>query len=190
MENLRDELTGALVGLARALNGDRPDPETHKIMLQGLFAVTGFLPLSETVIAEQIQAVMGKKNALIPNCLNCASPCGRTLNYNMDQFRNSEEPVRSLKTVLLTGLCQMSAYVYHAMTLGYSDTALDDFFYEGLFAVGENWNQEFLLPVILKLGNMQIKCLDLFEKANSDVYGHPVAAVLPFPLPGGDDTLK
>ena len=189
MESLRDELTGALVGLARALNGDRPDPETHRIMLQGLFAVTGFLPLNEAVITKQIQAVMGKKNALIPNCLNCASPCGRTLNYNMDQLRNSAEPVRSLKTVLLTGLCQMSVYVYHAMSLGYSDPALDAFFYEGLFAVGENWNQEFLLPVILKLGNMQIKCLNLFEKANSEVYGHPVAVVFPFSISGGDDIL-
>lgn len=190
MENLRDQLIGALVGLARALNGERPDSETHKVMLRGLFAVTGLLPLSEAVITEQIQAVMDKKNALIPNCLSCASPCGRTLNYNMDQFRNSEESVRSLKTVLLTGLCQMSVYVYHAMALGYSDPDADAFFYEGLFAVGENWNQEFLLLVISKLGNMQIKCMDLFEKANKDVYGHPVDAVLPFPLSGRDHALK
>lgn len=190
MENLRDELIGALVGLSRALNGDRPDHETHMVMLRGLFSVTGFLPLDESVSSEQIQDIMDKKNALIPNCLNCASPCGRTLNYDMSLFRNSEESVRSLKTVLLTGLCQMSVYAYHAIMLGYSDPDIDAFFYEGLFAIGENWHQEFLIPVISKLGNMQIKCMDLFEKANRDVYGHSVAAVLPFPLSDRNHVLK
>jgi len=190
MENFRDELIGALVGLSRALNGDRPDRETHTVMLRGLLSAAKFLPASEAMAAEQIRDVMDKKNALIPNCLNCASPCGRTLNYNMNLFWNSEELVRSLKTVLLTGLCQMSVYVYHAMTLGYSDPDVDIFFYEGLFAIGENWNQEFLLPVISKLGNMQIKCMDLFEKASRDVYRHPAAAVLPFPPSDKEQVLR
>ena len=74
MENFRDELIGALVGLSRALNGDRPDRETHTVMLRGLLSAAGFLPASEAMAAEQIRDVMDKKNALIPNCLNCASP--------------------------------------------------------------------------------------------------------------------
>lgn len=53
---------------------------------------------------------------------------------------NADEDIRSLKSLILFGLRGMAAYAYHAMVLGYSDEEVNTFFYEGMFAIGEDLN--------------------------------------------------
>ena len=46
----------------------------------------------------------------------------------------------------------MAAYAYHAMALGYTDDDLNRFLAKALFAVGEEWGMETLLPLALEVG--------------------------------------
>ncbi|MGO0916559.1 FAD-dependent oxidoreductase, partial [Clostridioides difficile] len=46
----------------------------------------------------------------------------------------------------------MAAYAYHAMVLGYTDKDVNEFFYEGLIAVGGDLSIDELLGVGTKLG--------------------------------------
>ena len=45
---------------------------------------------------------------------------------------------------------------------------------KGLFAVGEDLDREQLLPTVMKVGEINLKCMALLDKANTETYGHPV----------------
>lgn len=171
---LQDELTGALIGLARASDGHQPTASTHKAMIEGLFTTLTNVNFNEKTILSQIETVRQEREALIPGCGVCTSPCGRNDEYDMTRLWTDNEDVRSLKSLILFGLKGVAAYAYHALVLGYSDEEVNNFFYEGLFAVGEDLDMEQLLPTVLKVGEINLKCMALLDKANTETYGHPV----------------
>ena len=171
---LQDELVGALIGLARASDGHQTKASTHKAMIEGLFTTLTNVNFNEETILSQIETVRREREALIPGCSDCASPCGRNEEYDMTRLWMDDEDIRSLKSLILFGLKGVAAYAYHAFVLGYSDEEVNNFFYEGLFAIGEDWNMEQLLPVVMKVGEVNLKCMELLDKANTETYGHPV----------------
>lgn len=171
---LQDELTGVLIGLARASDGHQTTSSTHKAMIEGLFMTLTNVNFNEEAILSQIETVRREREALIPGCSSCASACGRNDKYDMTRLWTDDEDIRSLKSLILFGLKGVAAYAYHAMVLGYSDEEVNNFFYEGLFAVGEDWDMEQLLPVVMKVGEVNLKCMELLDKANTGTYGHPI----------------
>ena len=70
----------------------------------------------------------------------------------------------------------MAAYAYHARVLGYRDREVDEFFCEALFRMGYEDTVEKLLPVVLKVGEINLKCMALLDQANTESYGNPVPA--------------
>lgn len=171
---LQDELTGALIGLARASDGHHPTASTHKAMIEGLFMTLTNVNFNEETIRSQIETVRRETEVLIPGCSSCSSPCGRNEEYDLTKLWTDNEDIRSLKSLILFGLKGVAAYAYHALVLGYSDEDVNNFFYEGLFAVGEDLDMEQLLPTVMKVGEINLKCMALLDKANTETYGHPV----------------
>ena len=183
--NLQDQLSGALIGLARAADTNTPTPSTHRAVIEGLFCTLTNVNFHEETLRQQIDAVRREKALLTPDCGVCACPCGRTDEYDMRQLWESDEDIRSLKSLILFGLRGMAAYAYHAMVLGYTDEEVNRFFYEGLFAVGENWGMEELLPVVMKVGEVNLRCMAMLDKANTETYGHPVPTAVPLTVEKG-----
>ena len=103
----------------------------------------------------------------------------------MQQLWNDNEDIRSLKSLILFGLRGMAAYAYHAQMLGYQDDEVNDFFCEGLFKVGYENTMEELLPTVLKVGEINLKCMALLDKANTESYGTPTPAVVPLTVEKG-----
>ena len=171
---LQDELTGALIGLARASDGHHPTASTHKAMIEGLFMTLTNVNFNEETIRSQIETVRRETEVLIPGCSSCSSPCGRHEEYDLTKLWTDNEDIRSLKSLILFGLKGVAAYAYHALVLGYSDEDVNNFFYEGLFAVGEDLDMEQLLPTVMKVGEINLKCMAFLDKANTETYGHPV----------------
>ena len=183
--NLQDQLTGALIGLARAADTNAPTVSTHRAVIEGLFTTLTNVNFNEETVRSQIDAVRREKAVLIPNCGACASPCGRTDEYDMNLLWEADEDIRSLKSLILFGLRGMAAYAYHAMVLGYTDEEVNRCFYEGLFAVGEDWGMEELLPIVMKVGQVNLKCMALLDRANTETYGHPVPTTVPLTVEKG-----
>ena len=183
--NLQDQLTGALIGLARAADTNKPTASTHRAVIEGLFTTLTNVNFNEETVRRQIDIVRREKAALTPNCNTCASPCGRTDEYDMNLLWEANEDIRSLKSLILFGLRGMAAYAYHAMVLGYTDEEVNRFFYEGLFAIGEDWGMEELLPIVMKVGQVNLKCMALLDKANTETYGHPVPTTVPLTVEKG-----
>ena len=174
---LQDKLTGALIGLARSAEGNERliTEETDKIVIEGLFSTITNVNFNNETIDKLIQRVEGEKRRIVPDCFSCASVCGRTNNYDLDELWNADEDIRSLKSLILFGIRGMAAYAYHAGVLGYIDETVNRFFYKALYAVGtKDWGMDELLPVVMEVGEINLKCMELLDKANTETYGNPV----------------
>ena len=171
---LQDELTGALIGLARAASDEAlPTERTDRLLIQGLFTTITNVNFNEKTIQNLIHLVHEEKKRLVPDCSVCGSPCGRTEDYDLSLLWNAQEDIRSLKSLILFGIRGVSAYAYHAMMLGYTDEELNRFFCKALFAVGENWGVDELLPLALEVGKYNLTCMELLDKANTETFGTP-----------------
>ena len=171
---LQDELTGALIGLARATEGTTvPTESTYRTIIEGLFTTITNVSFDNDAILAMIQKVRDEKHKLVPDCSSCASPCGRNDEYDMRSMWDADEDIRSLKSLILFGIRGMAAYAYHADVLGYSDDEVNRFFCEALFKIGYEESTEALLPTVLKVGEINLKCMALLDKANTKTYGTP-----------------
>ena len=93
----------------------------------------------------------------------------------MQRLWNADEDIRSLKSLILFGIRGVAAYAYHAAVLGYTDESINNFFFKALFAIGmDDWGMDELLPIVLEVGEINLKCMALLDKANTETYGNPV----------------
>jgi len=171
--NLQDELTGELIGLARAAEGCAPCGSTDKAVIDSLFTTVTNVNFNDETIRRQIEIVKEEKAKLISKS-DCASVCVGSDIYNMAQLWEGNEDIRSLKSLLLFGMRGMAAYAHHAYVLGKTDETVNSFFYKGLFALGEDKTAEELLALVMELGNVNLKCMELLDTANTSAYGNPV----------------
>ena len=183
---LQDELTGALVGLARAAD-NAPDVNegTWRLMIEGLFTTVTNVNFNEKTLRDLIDRVHGEKARLVPNCSGCASACGRTNDYDMENVWNAQEDIRSLKSLILFGVRGMAAYAHHAMVLGYTDEEVNRFFAKALFAVGEDLDMDKLLPIVMEVGEKNLRCMALLDRANTESCGTPVPVTVPLTVEKG-----
>ena len=183
---LQDQLTGALVGLSRAVD-NAPDTNegTWRLMIEGLFTTVTNVNFNEKTIRDLIDRVHAEKARLIPNCSGCPSSCDRNDDYDMAQLWTAQEDIRSLKSLILFGVRGMAAYAYHAMVLGYTDEEVNRFFAKALFAVGEDWGMDELLPIVMEVGEKNLQCMALLDKANTEAYGTPTPVTVPLTVEKG-----
>nr|WP_308626376.1 hydroxylamine reductase [uncultured Eisenbergiella sp.] len=173
---LQDELTGALIGLARACSNNPGTDKTDSLILEGLFTTITNVNFNDETLRSLIGRVRAEKAAIVPGCAGCASPCGNTDDYDMDRLWNAQEDIRSLKSLILFGIRGMAAYAYHAEVLGYRSGEVNAFFYKALYVLAEDWGMEELLPVVMETGKVNLDCMELLDRANTETYGTPVPA--------------
>ena len=182
--DLQDQLTGALIGLARAAIKNSPTERTDKLMIEGLFTTVTNVNFDDESLKALINAVEAEKATMSSGC-SCCGSCGSTDDYDMSQLWNDNGDIRSLKSLILFGLRGVGAYAYHAMVLGYTDEAVNDFLYEGMYAIGEDYNMDQLLPLVMKVGEINFKCMELLDRANTETYGTPVPTTVPLTVEKG-----
>ncbi|MDL2233318.1 hydroxylamine reductase [Ruminococcaceae bacterium OttesenSCG-928-L11] len=168
--NLQDELIGALIGLAKKSRGTA-DEKTIRLVLEGLFTTVTNVSFDDDSIRAKIEEV---KQA------GGASP------FPMARIWDADEDIRSLKALILYGIKGMAAYAYHAYALGYSDDAVNVFFLQALEALGrEDFGMDELLPLVLETGRVNLACMELLDKANTESYGTPVPTTVPLSVEKG-----
>jgi len=85
------------------------------------------------------------------------------------------EDIRSLRELLLYGLKGMAAYADHAHVLGREDEEVTAFFHKGLRALTDGTlTVDDLVGLNMQFGMINLKCLELLDKAHTDHFGHPV----------------
>ena len=182
---LQDELTGALIGLARATDSGAAGPETWRLLIEGLFTTVTNVNFNEKTLRALLDRVRAEKARLVPDCAACGAPCGHNDDYDMARLWGAPEDLRSLKSLILFGVRGMAAYAHHAMVLGFTDDELNRFLARALFAVGEDWGMEELLPVVMEVGAQNLRCMALLDRANTEHYGAPVPTTVPLTVEKG-----
>ena len=185
---LQDELTGALIGLARAVGGNEHlvTEEMNQLVLEGLFTTITNVNFNDETLKLFINKIEDTKKKLVPNCFTCSGSCGRNNNFDMNTLWTTDEDIRSLKSLILFGIRGMAAYAYHASVLGYTDETISKFFYKALFAIGmKDWGMDKLLPIVLEVGKVNLRCMELLDQANTTTYGTPVPTTVPLTIEKG-----
>lgn len=157
-----DKLTGALIGLARATDGNDylVTDSTADAIVAGLSALN---PDNDTLL-RLLEQLDTEKRKLVPMCYECLSSCGRNNNYDMQNLRKVHEDVRSLKTLILLGCRIIAVRIRRAAELGRRDDATHNFLYKALFAVGmDDWGTEELLPIVLEVGEVNRNCVAMLN---------------------------
>ena len=167
--NRHDQLTGAMIGLARASEDKTPGKTADSLMMQGLFATVTNVNFDPARIDELIKEVQAEKTKLDATAIDFPAA---------DLWAGNEDIV-SLRSTLLLGLRGMAAYAWHAAALGKEDAEVTAWFYKGMRALGEDHTAEEWLGLLMEFGNINLKCMALLDEANTSAYGHPVPTTVP-----------
>ena len=167
---LQDQLTGALIGLAKtAEKNNSHEAETYRLLIKGLFTTITNVNFNEETLNALIDEVQAEKAKI-----NVAGEA----DYDMNKVWNADEDIRSLKSLILFGIRGMAAYAYHAGVLGYTDDEVNRFFVKALCAIGENYTMNQLLPIVMEVGQVNYKCMEMLDRANTEPFGNPEPATV------------
>lgn len=147
--NLQDELISSLIELASTT---KPNDETTKTIIDGLFTTITNVNFDNETLRSMI------KNP----------------KFDMNEIWSANEDIRSLKSLILFGLKGIAAYAHHAWALGYKSDEVNKFFYEALVALSKPLSVDELLSLTLKTGEINLRCMELLDKANTETFGNPV----------------
>ncbi len=108
-------------------------------------------------------------------CRQCEQTAGGTGCTKVGVCGKNED-IQSLQDILLFGLKGVAAYAYHARELGARDEDVDAFMHQALFKtitnVSFDLNQH--LEMVLRCGEMNLKVMELLDKAHTERFGNPV----------------
>ena len=176
---LQDTLTGALIALANIAacsnknsNNNLSESlanEINHLILEGLFATITNVNFDDASIKNLTARIHA-------SATKTANACNVSIvsDYDMNNIWNANEDIRSLKSLILFGVRGMAAYAYHAMTLGYTDASLNQFFLTALDSLSKDWGMNELLPIVMEVGRFNLTCMELLDRANTETFGDPV----------------
>lgn len=162
---LKDELRGALIGVARASESNPlVNGGTYDILIGGLAAAgapgdkdnNGHLHddgIDEAhVLRLWISRVREERHRLVPRCSACANPCGRTEEYDIKAARLKEPAGLVLKKHGL--LKELERLAGLGLKGGRTD-AIDGFFAWALFEIGYEETEEGMGDVLTALDSVR-----------------------------------
>ena len=186
VSNGLDELTGALIGLARAAQGKSPGAAADALMRQGLFTAVTNVCFDPQRVSALTAAVRAEKNKL----------AAAAEDFPAAELWSGDTDMVSLRSTLLLGLRGMAAYAEHAAVLGKESKEVSDWFFKGMAAIGEDHTADEWLGLILEFGKANLACMALLDAANTQTYGAPKPAKVskivekgPFIIVTGHDLL-
>lgn len=172
---LQDHVTGALVSLAKISEGKSPTENAIHLMLEGLFTTVTNVSFDDPTLQDLVDRIEAETKKI-----------GVLASYDMNTlWEDPSEDIRSLKSLIIFGLRGMAAYAYHAKVLGYSDDSVNNMFFKGMAAVYNEGTMETLLPVVLEVGEVNLTCMELLDRANTESYGTPVPVTVPMMVEKG-----
>lgn len=154
--NLQDELTSSVIELANC--GDINEENT-KLIIDGLFTTITNVNFDNKSIENLTEKIKSR--------ISC------DFKFDVKDIWDCSEDLRSLKSLILFGLKGMAAYAHHAWILGYKSEEVNNFFYEALKALARETSSEELTKLVLKVGRINLKCMELLDNANTKTFGNP-----------------
>ncbi len=160
---LQDEITAALITLARAADGKPACSKCEALFMDALFMTVTNVNFDDAALANMRDRI-----------LRGIEKYGGAPAYKPEDLFHGDADTVSLRSTLLFGLRGMAAYAHHARVLGKTDPAVSGWFVKGLKALGDDHRVEEWLDLILEFGKVNLACMALLDAANTGAYGNPV----------------
>jgi hydroxylamine reductase len=132
-------------------------------MIEGLFATITNVNFDPDRIDGLIRQIEEEKASL-----------GGAENLPETELWKGDPDIVSLRSTLLLGIRGMAAYAHHAYVLGKEDREVNDWFFKGMRAIGEERTVEKWLDLLMEFGLINLKCMALLDEANTSAYRHLV----------------
>ena len=155
--NLQDELTSKTIEFANCANFNQ---ENIDLIIETLFTTITNVNFDDESIKQLTKKLIQK------------TPCNN--NFDINSIWTCNEDIKSLKSLILFGLKGIAAYAHHANILGYRNEIIDRFFLEALKGISKDLSLDELLTLTLKTGEINLKCMELLDEANTKTYKHPI----------------
>ncbi len=112
-------------------------------------------------------------------CYQCEQAAGGT-GCTKVGVCGKDEDIQSLQDTLMFGLKGIAAYAYHARELGQKDEQVDAFMHEAMFATLTNVDFDLnrFLGLVLKAGEMNLRVMEMLDKAHTSTFGNPTPATV------------
>ncbi|MGK7940161.1 MAG: hydroxylamine reductase [Crocosphaera sp.] len=108
----------------------------------------------------------------------------KSLTFVQSETKNVD--IFSLKLTVLYGIKGAASYNFHAQELGEEDESVYSFIQEGLAAIDRHdLDLNDWVNLALKVGEANLKAMELLDKGHTNIYGHPTPTKVPLnPKPG------
>ena len=161
--NLQDDLVYELIRLAEASNKAQSRTKTaDRLIIDGLFTTLTNVNFDNKSIKDFTNRITAEQNSI------------GGYEGPLVTLWHDETDIVSLRSTLLFGMKGMAAYAHHAMNLGYEDDTVTAWFYKGLRALNHEHTVEEWLALIMEFGQVNYKCMELLDQANTGTFGAPV----------------
>jgi len=123
---------------------------------------------------------MSEKEPLKMFCYQCSQTAHGT-GCTVSGVCGKIPTVARLQDNLIFAAKGMSAYLYHARELGYTDDKIDAFLERVFYAsfTNVNFDADDLVEMALEAGEMNVRTMRMLKKAHIDTYGEPEPATVP-----------
>jgi len=161
--HLQDDLVYELIHLA--LSAEQADNYTQnagRLIIDGLFTTLTNVNFDNHSIRQFIDRVIAEREKI-----------GSARRPAVELWKG-ETDIVSLRSTLLFGMKGMAAYAHHAMNLGYDDPKVTKWFFKGLCEIDREHTIEEWLGLIMEFGQVNYRCMELLDHANTDSFGMPV----------------
>jgi len=93
----------------------------------------------------------------------------------LSRIKQHSADVAGLQELILYGVKGMAAYADHALILGVEDDNVYAYFHEVLnFLASDVADLDSLVAMTLKVGEVNLRVMEMLDEANTGTYGHPV----------------
>ena len=134
---MQNQLFGALVGLARCIDGNenKTTNDTYTIIRLALLACK-----NNQDVQYHLEQVIQEKKRIVPECFQCQSPCGKRNDFDITEIQKEHNDIQVIKYDLLKELIRLATI---------TNEEINTYLYYGLFSIGyAPWTKEGLQPLL------------------------------------------
>lgn len=156
-----------------------------KRVIENLFTTVTNVNFDPETIYKLIMATREESGSLRGGC-SCCCGCGSNDDSISELVESAKsfspqadidkygEDLGGLKWLAIYGLKGMAAYADHAWVLGQTDRNVNKFFLEAMSELlDENITVDSMLALNLKIGEVNLRVMELLDAGNTGTYGHP-----------------
>lgn len=150
-DELRKELLGATIALAKTCGNNPKTENTDRTIIEALVAVRT-AEFEEALLKKKLDMVRQEKHTIAPNCSTCAHPCGNTVEYDLELLKKDDDECRELKEQMLKRISELAVEFYREMLRNVDVSEDMVIFYKVLEVVTYRMEKEELEAILAEIG--------------------------------------